>query len=117
MATIIKALNHGSLTAQHGNPATLYGPPSGTTKSAIVKNIRFVNTSDSDAAELKLTLSAQGQSKQITPSSGSSQLTVPAKGLFVLKDEIPLAAGESILGSTNTAGEFDYVVSGMEKDQ
>jgi len=117
MATLIKSLGYGALTEPHATPATLYSLAGGTTKSAIVKNIRFVNMSDTTPAEIKLSISALSQTKQITPNNGTAHISVLPKGMFVFDQEITLASGEAILGSTSASGQFDYIISGMEREQ
>jgi hypothetical protein len=105
MAFVLKLLKAGQ--TNNGTATTLYTVPAAT--SAIISNIRFVNTSGSSAT-VNLFFKPGG--------SGSVRIldkdkSVPSNDLLVVKPELTLAATDVIEATTSVA--MDCVVCGMEK--
>jgi len=108
MAIIIKSLANQRLNSA-SSFVNVY-PDSGTaTRPALIKSMRFVNVSDTTAATLTLQLTHGGTTKQIGPTN----ISVPAKGLYVEKQEITLGVGDAIKAR---GAQFDYVISGIERE-
>lgn len=107
MAIIVKSLANGKFDSA-SSFANIYPPSGTTTRPALVKNMRFVNRSDSSDATLTLQLTSASTSKQISPA-----VTVPAKGLYVENVEITLGIGDVIKAKGSA---FDFVVSGIERE-
>jgi hypothetical protein len=112
MAVTIKALANGQLTQ---TSATNLYPTSGfAVKAAIVKTMRFVNTSDTASATLDIYfLRSGGSTRQISPKS----LNLPPHGMYVDDSDLTLeAALDAIQAKTSSGGTIDYVLSGVERD-
>jgi len=118
MAITIKSLRNGSYTAANTD-ANFYPASAGTfaQKSALVKNIRFVNTGSSSATVLlKVKQDTPTATRQLTPT-----ITIPPNACLVIDDEVTLQ-GNTNSGTLRQAilitstGSIDYVISGFERD-
>lgn len=106
MGIVLKSLANARLNS--ASAVNVY-PSSGTaTKPALIKSMRFVNVSTTTAATLTLKLTHGGVTKQISPA-----ISVAAKDLYVERQEITLGVGDALLASGQ---QFDYVISGIERD-
>lgn len=132
MAVIIKSLTITAPTVDSSTPAqndfyntiptanTIYdlysAPTTPTTKAAIVKNIRLVNT---HTASVKVNLyfmrpNANGQNRRRQISS--IDMALPPGYLFIENEEITLEAGDRIQGKADVANVIQYVLTGVERD-
>ncbi|SRR5713101_5842713 len=112
MAVTIKALANNVLTQ---TTATNLYPASGfAVKAAIVKTMRFVNTSDTASATLDIYfLRSGGAIRQISPKG----LNLPPHGMYVDDSDLTLEATlDAIQAKTSSGGTIDYVLSGVERD-
>jgi hypothetical protein len=113
MAVTIKALANGQVQTSTTN---LYPPPPTlfAVKAAIVKTMRFVNTSDTASATLDIYfLRSGGAIRQISPKG----LNLPPHGMYVDDSDLTLeATTDAIQAKTSSAGTIDYVLSGVERD-
>jgi len=120
MAITVRNLNSGSLAVVTDGNVYPAGNGNFANKSAVVHNMRFVNTSDSAAATLALKVKQDtpAQTRQIS----ANVVTIPPRGLYLVEEPLTLegntAAGtkrHAILATT-TGGTIDYVISGIERD-
>jgi hypothetical protein len=111
MALQIKLLKEGTLATSEGD---LYVVP--TTKTAIVKSIRLVNTGSAAATvNLFVRHGSGGTSRQIVPKN----LTLPAGAALIDDSEITLEGStnaDRIRGFVNSGGTVDCVISGVERE-
>jgi hypothetical protein len=108
MPIAIKALANGQLSTTQ---ATLYTVPA--SKTAITKNMRFVNTSDSTAYTIKIYYKRSGQTARlILP----KDLSIAPKNLVIDDQEVTMEAGDEIRGEASANTVIDYVISGIERD-
>jgi hypothetical protein len=113
MAIQIKSLAKGILPTSEGQ---LYVVP--TNKSAIVKNIRLVNTGTSSVTvNLFIRRASGGTSYRIAP----KDLSIAPGAAFIDDQEVTVefvtdvASSDRIQGYAS-AGTVDYVLSGIERD-
>ena len=107
MAVEIELLFTGQLGTTE---ADIWGPPED--KSAIVKNIRLVNTDASDPATINLYVTKDGGTKRaILP----IDVTLPAKQLLIDDDELTMKDGDQIRG-LRTGAIVEIVISGILRE-
>ena len=112
MAITVKQLAKGALTTA----ADLYVTPQN--KTAIIKNIRLVNTTGAAVTvNLYLKRGSGGTQYRIAPVS----MSLPANAMYVDDTEITLEGGATV-GTTDdriygdAAATVHYVISGIERD-
>ena len=111
MAIVIKSLADSVLSSA-GSFASVYPSSGTTTRPALVRSMRFVNRSDTDSATLTLQLTKGATSKRLSPA-----IVIPPKGIYVERNEITLGIEDAIKGQVGATGQqFDFVVSGIERE-
>ena len=105
MPFVLKLLK--AAQSNNGLATTLYTVPAAT--SAIVSNIRFVNTSAGSATVDLFFKPGGGTGVRILDKA----ISVVANKLLLVTPELTLAAGDVIEATTNVV--MDYVVCGMER--
>jgi hypothetical protein len=111
MAVSIKSLARDQLpTAQ----ADLYQAPAGATpKSAIVKNMRFVNVgSETATINVWFKRGSDGTAFRILP----KDMAIAPGQLVIENEEVTMESDDRIQGQVNEGGTVDYVISGVERD-
>lgn len=112
MAVIIKALGAGTITT---TGTTDLFPALGTNKSALVHNVRLVNTTAASTTAMNL---------YVVPSGGTARriykkdFFLAANVLQLIDDAVTLGTGDKIQVniSTGATPSLAYMVSGVERD-
>lgn len=115
MAILIKQL--GADVINSATLTTLYTAPntSPNIRAAIIKGMRFVNTSSS-AAQLNLYIQKVGAADSARRLLLPKNLSVPAGALVEDNNEITLDPGDRIRAEGEASKTIDWVLSGVERD-
>jgi hypothetical protein len=130
MAVVVKSLTSTAPTIDNSLPAQndtfnvvpsanviydLYTTP--TAKTAVVKNIRLVNTSSASVKVnvyfMRPNASGQHRRRQISP----VDLVLAPGYLYIENEEVTLEPGDRIQAKADTASVIQYLLSGIERDQ
>lgn len=109
MLALPKTFGNGQLTA---SAATLYTAPTGTSQSAIVKEIWLCNTTASDYTYTLYSVPSGGTTdatKQL-----ANAVNLPAGYTHVLQIAHVLDTGELLRGMASSAAKITYRISGVE---
>ncbi len=109
MALTIKSLGRGTV------PQPTQGPicgPVAAGKAVIVRNMRFVNTNDTNTATLNVFFKRGSNTYRLL----EKNLIINAKKLHIDVNEVALEANDSIEAVVLTGETVDYVISGIERD-
>lgn len=113
MAVIIKALKQGQLPTSQTDLYTAPPASPGPARAAIVKNMRFVNTSGSSVTiNIWFKRLSGGTPYRVL----TKDLSIAAGQLVVSNEELTLEPDDRIVGQASAATSVDYVFSGVERD-
>jgi len=92
-------------------------PTSPVPRTAIISNIRLINTHATDAVQFTLYFNRPDSNgcfrrRQLTPPN----VSLPAGFEYIDDDEITLEPGDRIQAKANAAGVLQYLISGVERD-